>query len=1006
MDHFDLTPKSGRQPRRRRQIPKLPPRHTLSGTFWRGIISGVFAIIALGALALGTLLIGYAYFSQDLPVVVNNAAIFETETSSFQSIRIYDRNDQPINESFDPNEGRRKEIPVAQIPQSLIDATIATEDANFLRHPGVDVIALGRAIYYAFQARGFVSGASTIPQQLAKMIFLSPEQTFSRKIREAILAVEMELQLSKDEILELYLNEVYYGNLAYGISAAAETYFNKSVAELTLAEAALLAGLPQLPAVYDPYTAEEETYKKRQAVVLSLMVEEGFITREEADAAFTEKLRFIQPQYYDLQHPHFVVYVRQQLETLFEAKDLYTLGLDVYTTLDEELQAEAEQVVAEHVGSLSSRNATNGALVSIEPSTGEVVAFVGSANFRSVEIDGQVNMALAPRQPGSSIKPFVYLSTFEIPNEPWTPGTLIPDIEEDFPDGVNPAYRPTNYDEQEHGLVTVRDALAGSYNIPAVRALQAAGLPSFLEMAQRLGVSTLTRPDYGLSLSLGAGEIPLIEMTSAYATLANRGQLVTPITIRRIVLSDGTLFCEAGTEKPCTPSAAGTGEQVISEVDAFLITDMLSDNEARTPVFGPNSALVLREANGAMRPAAAKTGTTNDVRDVWTIGYTPDLATGVWVGNTDNSPMNDLSGVGGAAPIWNRFMTTALAGRPATGFAPPPGVRQWETCSDTGAIPGEACPRKRNLWFAEDRPPLPQEQDLYQLVRLDKTTGKLATEFTPPEAIEEKVFKVYPGPYRQWAIDNNLAQPPQNESEVFTFEPEVNIRQPIEGETLWGTIAVIGTANIPAFASYELQYGVSHDPGAFSEPFTQSPAPLIGGVLGQWDLSGLNEGPHTLRLVVRDAVGNGFEQRVRVFVARPTATPPPTPTWTPPPTNTPPVEPTDLPPSTPTEVVDVAKPTLPPTPVVVQPTDTPAQNLATATPIPIQRATATIVPADTPIPPEGPAATPTLTEEATQPVEIPPEASSPVPTTEETTPTPEATIDPALPTPTWTPESG
>lgn len=1019
MDQYELTPNPPQPSRQPRRTPKLPPRHTLSGTFWRGIISGVFAMIAIGALALGALLIGYAYFSRDLPKVVNNASIFETQASSFQSIRILDRDGIPINEAFDPNAGRRTEVSIDQIPQSLIDATIATEDANFLTHPGVDVIALGRAIYYAFQARDFVSGASTIPQQLAKMLFLSPEQTFSRKIREAILSVEMELELSKDEILELYLNEVYYGNLAYGISAAAETYFNKDdISQLTLAESALLAGLPQLPAVYDPYTAVREVYKGRQAVVLSLMVEQGFITPEEAETAFNEELRFVQPDYFDLQHPHFVVYVRQQLEELFDPSELYQRGLEVQTTLDKDLQEEAERIVAEQIGRLTANNAYNGALVSIEPQTGEVLAFVGSADFSSVEIDGQVNMALAPRQPGSSIKPLVYLSTFEnrnVPvNERWTPGTLIPDIEEDFPDGINPAYRPTNYDEREHGLVTVRDALASSFNIPAVRALQEVGIPTFLELSQRLGITSLTRPDYGLSLSLGAGEVPLIEMTSAYATLANRGRLVTPITIRKITEQDGTILCEAGTDNPCTPVAANTGEQVISEVDAFLISDILSDNESRTSVFGPNSPLVLRNADGSFRPAAAKTGTTNDVRDVWTMGYTPDLVTGVWVGNTDNSPMNDLSGLAGAAPIWNNFMSTALAilQKPATGFAPPPGVRQWEVCSDTGTVPSEACPRKRNLWFAEDRPPLPREQDLYQLVRLDKTTGKLATEFTPPEAIEEKVFKVYPEPYRQWAIDHNLAQPPQDESEVFTFEPEVNIRQPLEGETVWGTIAVIGTANVPAFASYELQYGISHDPGAFSAPFVQSSAPLLGGVLGQWDVSGLGQGPHTLRLVVRDTVGNGFEQRVRVFVAEPTTTPPPSPTWTPPPTNTPLAEPTiaptnvvpvNTPPATPTEVIDVAKPTLTPTPIVVPPTDTPA---------PIQRVTNTAVPAQptaTPPPVQQNTATPTAIVE--QPTQPPTDVPTVAPTAVEITPVPEnptpvQPVDPAQPTPTWTPATG
>lgn len=971
MDQYELTPKD-HQPLRLNR-PKQATEQTLLSTFWRGLVSGLLAIITLGALGLGATLIGYAAFAQDLP----SPSQMNEYKSSFQSIRIYDRNGTLINESFDPNEGRRTEVPIERIPLHLQHATIATEDANFLRHHGVDAVALGRAVYYAFQERSIVSGASTISQQLVKMVFLSPERSILRKVREAILAAEMEISYEKDEILELYLNELYYGNLAYGVAAAAKTYFDKEPSELTLAESALLAGLPQLPAVYDPYTAPDKA-KNRQSVVLGLMVEAGYISKEQADEAWNENLVYV-PLRYDLQVPHFVFYVRQQLETLFQAEELYKLGLDVHTTIDVDLQEEAQRLVREHVGTLAQKNASNGALVSIRPDTAEVVAFVGSADFENVEIDGQVNMALTPRQPGSSIKPLVYLSTFENPNVPvnqrWTPGTLIADIEEDFPDGINPPYRPQNYDEREHGLVTVKDALASSFNIPAVRAIQSVGIPTFLGLAQRLGISTLTRPDYGLSLSLGSGEIPLIEMTAAYATIAQQGRLVTPITIREIILNNGEVFCKAGTEKPCTPLSMGSGQQVVSAVDTFLIMDILSDNEARAPVFGPNSALRLVTPGGAERPAAAKTGTTNDVRDVWTIGFTPQLVTGVWVGNTDNSPMQELSGASGAAPIWNRFMQFALANEPPQPFTPPPGVRQHEICSDTGTLPSEACPRKRMQWFAEDRPPLPAENDLYQRIRIDKSSGKLATELTPAEAVEEKVFKVYPEPYREWAQENGIAQPPQDESDVFTFEPELLIRQPLDGEVVWGTIAVIGTANTPAFASYELQYGVSHDPGAFSPPIVGPVgAPVINGVLGQWDVTGLHDGPHTLRLVVRDSVGNGFERRIRVFVVRPTATPPPSPTWTPPPTNTPTSAPVQvLPTHTPTTVPAATNTPLP----VVQPTTTP-----------------TLV-----VVPEVPTATPTSVPVA-PPTEVP--AEEPIieePVIEE----PTATPDPLLPTPTWTP---
>jgi hypothetical protein len=555
----------------------------------------------------------------------------------------------------------------------------------------------------------------------------------------------------------------------------------------------------------------------------------------------------------------------------------------------------------------------------MRPDTGEVLALVGSADFDNVEIDGQVNMALAPRQPGSTIKPLVYAMAFaknDVPaEERWTPGTLVADIKQEFPDGANPPYVPTNYDKKERGLVTVRSALGMSLNIPAVRAIQAIGVPNFVAMAPRFGITTLTRPDYGLSLSLGAGEIPLVEMTGAFAILANQGRRVPPVTILKITYSDGRVFCEQGTASPCQADPS-SGEQVLSAVDAFLITSILSDNDARSPVFGQNSLLRLD------RPAAAKTGTTNDFRDVLTMGYTPQLVTGVWVGNSDNSEMLNISGITGAAPIWNEFMRTALADQPAIDFTPPPGVRQWEVCADTGTQPSVACPEKRTLWFAEDRPPLPPEKDLHQRIKLDKLTGKLATEFTPPDAIEEKDFIVYPEQYRQWAEEHGIPQPPTEQSDVYTGEANVIIREPVDGEIVSGVITVVGSADAPAFASYELQYGVSHDPGAFSPPVSGPyGSPIVENVLGQWDTSGLEDGPHTLRLVVRDQAGAERETRVRVFVTH-EAPPTPveaTPTWTPEvptplplPTDTPPVLPTD----TPVVVLPTPEPTwtLPPPP--------------------------------------------------------------------------------------------
>lgn len=904
--------------------------------FNRGMTMGSITFLILGLLTLAGLLLAYAVVASTLP----SPEELEGRTSTFQSIRILDREGNLLNEAFDVNEGKRTYVTINAISPYLRQATIATEDANFYQHSGIDYFALLRAVYYAVREGDVVSGASTIPQQLVKMLFLSPERSITRKIKEAVLSAEISREYPKDKILEVYLNEINYGNLAYGAEAAAETYFNKDVADLSLAQAALLAGLPQAPAYYDPY-ANPDRAKERQATVLALMVEAEFITKEEADRAWLEPLVYT-PVSYDLKAPHFTLFVRQQLEALLGPEALFQSGLSVTTSLDPRLQAEAERIVREQVARVADHNVSNGALVAMRPATGEIVAFVGSADFNNVEIDGQVNMALAPRQPGSTIKPLVYLTTFEQRDRPieqrWTNGTLVADIKEQFPDGANPPYVPTNYDNRERGLVTVRTALANSLNIPAVRAMQQIGVPNFLEMAQRLGITTLTRPDYGLSLALGAGEIPLVEMTGAFAVLANQGRRMPPVTILKITSADGTVRCEQGTALPCQADA-NSGAQVVSPVDAFLITDILSDNEARSPVFGPNSLLHLD------RPAAAKTGTTNDFRDVLTMGYTPQLVTGVWVGNSNNSEMINISGITGAAPIWNEFMQTALAGEPVLDFTPPAGVRQFEVCADTGTQPSVACPERRTRWFAEDRPPLPPEKDLYQRIKLDKLSGKLATEFTPADAIEEKDFKVYPEQYRQWAEDHGIPQPPKDQSDVYTGDANVVIREPVEGEIVSGIVTVVGSAEAPAFASYELQYGISHDPGAFSPPISGPfDAPMIDGVLGEWDTTGLQDGPHTLRLVVRDQAGAEREARVRVFVTHeePTTLPEDTPTWTPE-APTPAPLPTD---------------TLPPPP----PTDTPVVEVPTPEP------TWTLPPVDTPVPVEP---TPTWTPEGVPPAETP-----------------------------------
>ncbi|MFN2235078.1 MAG: transglycosylase domain-containing protein, partial [Anaerolineales bacterium] len=678
------------------------------GCLLRMVIIGIFVAIILG-LVFGSFML-FQYYSivsaEDWP---DAGALFQN-SAQFETTRILDRNGNLLYEILDPNAGRRTYVPLEDISPYLVAATIATEDKLFYSHPGFDPMAIGRAFWQNFYSSETVSGASTITQQLTRALLFDSEErsqrTYMRKVREALLAAEITRRYTKDEILELYLNEFYYGNMAYGVEAAAQTYFGTSSRNLTLAQASFLAGLPQLPSIYDPYTNREAAFA-RQDDVLLLMYQASqeqnciyvsnnqqkiCIDPEEAVLASQELDDYeFKPPDVQIRYPHWVNYVRSRLEEMFDPSVIYRSGFEVHTTLDPGLQDAAQNIVSAQVSSLSDLHVTNGSLVAINPSTGEILAMVGSADFYNEDIDGQVNMAISPRQPGSSIKPLTYVAAFE---KGWTPSTLIWDVPSEFPPSGDPndprqPYKPVNYDERFHGPVLLRSALANSYNIPAVKALDFVGIydnpdipgkDGFIAMAQRLGITTLTRDDYGLSLTLGGGDVSLLQMTGAYAVFANGGRKIPPVSILKIEDYLGNVVYEY--QKPA-------GEQAVSPEHAFLISSILSDNEARTPAFGANSILNLPFA------AAAKTGTTNDFRDNWTMGYTPDVVVGTWVGNADYTPMQGTSGLTGAAPIWSAFMQQAiqqLTGNNPSFFVKPAGVIERVICTVSGTEPSQWCP--------------------------------------------------------------------------------------------------------------------------------------------------------------------------------------------------------------------------------------------------------------------------------------------------------------------------
>jgi len=567
------------------------------------------------------------------------------------STKILDRNGKVLYDIY--SDQKRILVKIEDVPMYLRMATIAIEDKNFYKHQGFDPHGWLRAIYNIVVKRK-LQGGSTLTQQLVKNVLLSPERTLTRKIKEFVLAVQIERKYTKDEILQMYLNEAPYGGTAWGVEAAAETYFGKSVKDLDLVESAFLAGLPQRPSVYSPYSQHRDAYKDRTRQVLRRMREDGYITSEQEEEASrkVDELKF-QERGANFKAPHFVAYVQKILEERYGERVVEQGGLKVTTTLDLDLQEKAEEIVSQEIEKVKHLKITNGGAVVLNPETGEILAMVGSRNFNDTEIDGQFNVTLALRQPGSAIKPITYVTAFR---KGYTPATLLMDVPIEFPQDVGEPYKPENYDGKFRGPVQVRYALGNSINLPAVEMLAMVGIRDVLEMAYELGVSSLFPSDemlkrVGLSLTLGGAEVRLLELTSAYAAFMNKGFRVNPYAILKVEDSNGKILEKVDPEK---------GVKVLSDEEAYLIFDILSDNDARKEVFGANSLLNIQG-----KTVAVKTGTTNDRRDNWTIGGNKFALVGVWVGNNDFSQMLSVaSGVTGASPIWRRILLEALKDKP------------------------------------------------------------------------------------------------------------------------------------------------------------------------------------------------------------------------------------------------------------------------------------------------------------------------------------------------------
>jgi len=670
---------------------------------------------------LGIIAIGLIYLSQQLPnpkmIVINERYDVSTQ--------IFDRNNQLLYEIY----GDVNRIPVylSDLPDHIIQATIAIEDKRFYSHFGIDFEGIGRAIVRNLKQEQ-QQGGSTITQQLVKNALLTPEKTMTRKMKEAVLAVMTELVYTKDEILEMYLNYISYGGTSVGIEAASQAYFGKPASQLSLAEASLLAGLPQAPTRYSPFGSNPEHAKSRQADVLRRMTEDGYITALQAEEALSEPLEYALSQT-EIKAPHFVFFVRDMLYEKYGVEKVERGGLRVYTTLDLNLQQKAQEIVANQVEQIKNYRIGNGAAVIAKPNTGEILAMIGSKDYFNTEEDGQVNVTISLRQPGSSIKPITYATTFQ--EKTLNPGTILIDEPTCFQEPFQKLYCPRNYDGSFRGAATVRQSLGNSLNIPAVKAQATIGTQVLINQATKMGISTWIDPaNYGSSLTLGGGEVKMIDMAQAFGVLANQG-VHTPLTpILKIENYRGQILEEIKIEERLEDltylteyevySKVGDLQRVMDRAPAYLISHILQDNQARAMVFGTRSQLVIPN-----HIVSAKTGTTNDMKDNWTIGFTPEFLVATWVGNNDGSAMGRMvSGIMGAAPMFNQIMTHVLENQEQVWQDKPADVAIGGVCA-SGMPPTTDAPceiKGEDYYWMKSRPS--ESKIVRENVWIDPNTGQ------------------------------------------------------------------------------------------------------------------------------------------------------------------------------------------------------------------------------------------------------------------------------------------
>ncbi|HOU11670.1 MAG TPA: transglycosylase domain-containing protein [Anaerolineae bacterium] len=855
----------------------------------------LIAILTVGVvigMGVGSAAAAYNAITANLPTPDDVA---RASVQTFETTKIYDRTGKNLlYEVIDPNAGDRNWVSLSQVPDYVVCGTVAAEDKTFWTNPGFNTRGLLRAFYSNLQGED-IQGGSSITQQVVKNSVIPIEEryekSYTRKIKEILIAMELTRLYSKEEILEWYINTNLYANLAYGIDAAARVYFGKSVGELTLSEAATLIAIPQYP-LLNPFDAPKEALE-RKIIILQRMVEEGCITSTEAKLAEAESWKLAQSnKRFDIQAPHFSMYVRRQLESMFSPELVAGGGLRVYTTLDLNLNNQSQCTVQTYLRILKGEdpavvipeavaagceaaqyipdvpasrvgkdfNIKNSAVVIIRPTTGEILAMVGSADYWNDEIDGKFNVAAdGLRQPGSSFKPFTYVTFLA---QGHNAAYMFLDVRQAFDQGAGMApYVPENYTRTYNGPVSMRSALARSLNIPAVEAMSIAGIDNVLRTAHRMGITTLDKSlqHYGLSLTLGGGEVKLIDMTYAFTVFANNGLMfgqpvptaeqrpnfreLNPVAILRVEDRNGKVLYEYSQPE---------SRQVLDPRLAYLMTNILSDRQARIPTFGTPNALEL--AN--QRPAGGKTGTTNNFTDNWAVGFTPQIAIGVWQGNKDAEDfMINTDGIRGAAYIWHAMMEYALKDEPIVPFTRPEGLIEVTVCSVSGLKPNGHCPTRTEIMIPGTEPT--ETDNIHQVFLVNRETGKLATIYTPPELVEERVYMVLPPEAQDWI--NSLPEekrvdiPPTEYDTIYgpnQAQAEVAVISPTAYSYVRGVVPITGNARGGNFAFFRLVFGKGLNPTEWRQIGPDHGNQVDNNILEFFDTTGLEDGLYTLQLQV------------------------------------------------------------------------------------------------------------------------------------------------------------